>query len=126
MWVNFQSRTPIIKTFFWSPPDFCSQDARANEVDSGTELEEDEIEEIGSVEEEKGEEEKKEDWEEEWRKETKSPQPCHQTVNVSYSWSESLNLDWQSKSNFNEVKIIHQSWSIMTKICRILTTLIAI
>merc|ERR1712077_55083 len=36
-------------------------DARANEVDSGTELEEDEIEEIGAVEEEKGEEEKKED-----------------------------------------------------------------
>ena len=36
------------------------QDARANEVDSGTELE-DEIEEIGAVEEEKGEEEKKED-----------------------------------------------------------------
>merc|ERR1712037_475928 len=35
-------------------------DARANEVDSGTELE-DEIEEIGAVEEEKGEEEKKED-----------------------------------------------------------------
>ena len=35
------------------------QDARANEVDSGTELE-DEIEEIGAVE-EKGEEEKKED-----------------------------------------------------------------
>ena len=39
----------------------CTQDARANEVDSGTELEEDEIEEIGAVEEEKGEEEKKED-----------------------------------------------------------------
>ena len=38
-----------------------TQDARANEVDSGTELEEDEIEEIGAVEEEKGEEEKKED-----------------------------------------------------------------
>ena len=35
-------------------------------------------------------------------------------------------LRLESKSNFNEVKIIHQSWSIMTKICRILTTLIAI
>ena len=36
------------------------QDAKANEVDSGTELE-DEVEEIGAVE-EKAEEEKKEDW----------------------------------------------------------------
>ena len=66
------------------------QDARANEVDSGTELEEDEIEEIGAVEEEKGEEEKKEDWEDE---ETKSPQSYQRTVNVSYSWSKSLNLE---------------------------------
>ena len=65
------------------------QDARANEVDSGTELE-DEIEEIGAVEEEKGEEEKKEDWEDE---ETKSPQSYQPTVNVSYSWSKSLNLE---------------------------------
>ena len=39
------------------------QDAKANEVDSGTELEEDEIEEIGDVE-EKEEGEKKDDWEE--------------------------------------------------------------
>ena len=39
------------------------QDAKANEVDSGTELEEDEIEEIGGVE-EKEEVEKKDDWEE--------------------------------------------------------------
>ena len=39
------------------------QDAKANEVDSGTELEEDEIEEIGDVE-EKDEGEKKDDWEE--------------------------------------------------------------
>ena len=39
------------------------QDAKANEVDSGTELEEDEIEEIGGVE-EKEEGEKKDDWEE--------------------------------------------------------------
>ena len=46
---------------------YWTQDARANEVDSGTELEEDEIEEIGSVE-EKGEEEKKEDWGDDWRR----------------------------------------------------------
>ena len=84
------------------------QDARANEVDSGTELEEDEIEEIGAVEEEKGEEEKKEDWEDE---ETKSPQSYHRTVNVSYSWSESLNLRLESKSNLKEVQIIHWTWS---------------
>ena len=55
------------------------QDAKANEVDSGTELEEDEIEEIGGVE-EKEEGEKKDDWEERDGGDQKNPQSCQWTV----------------------------------------------
>ena len=56
------------------------QDAKANEVDSGTELEEDEIEEIGGVE-EKEEGDKKDDWEErDW-----GDQKTHSLVNEQWS-----------------------------------------
>ena len=83
------------------------QDARANEVDSGTELEEDEIEEIGAVEEEKGEEEKKEDWEEE--KETKRPQSF---INDQWMYPPAdqnvYTFRLESKSTCNVVKLIHQ------------------
>jgi len=54
-------------------------DAKANEVDSGTELEEDEIEEIGGVE-EKEEGDKKDDWEERDGGDQKKPQSCQWTV----------------------------------------------
>ena len=57
------------------------QDAKANEVDSGTELEEDEIEEIGGVE-EKEEGEKKDDWEERDGRDQKKP---HSLVNDQWS-----------------------------------------
>ena len=57
------------------------QDAKANEVDSGTELEEDEIEEIGGVE-EKEEGEKKDDWEE---RDGGDQKKTHSLVNEQWS-----------------------------------------
>ena len=60
------TRRFLLNSSSWFYDDIIFQDAKLNEVDSGTELDsqaEDEVEEIGSVENvEKDETEKKEDW----------------------------------------------------------------